>query len=77
MELTAEQLQTIENGEVVHVEVNGMSCVLVQEDVYNRVHAVFDDDLDPRETYAAVLKAWDMDGSAEDAELYKDYGRNS
>jgi hypothetical protein len=75
MNLTAEQVVAVQDGQPVSVvppEV-GAECVLLRADVYARLkHLIYDDaEMDPREAYPAVLKAWDEEGCAEDAELYR------
>ena len=71
MNLTSEQLQALDHGEAVPVVVEGRRCVMVIEEVYGRIKRVVED-ADPRETYPAVLKAWDAVGSPDDAILYQD-----
>jgi len=75
MDLTSEQVRAIDHGDAVPVIVEGRSCVVLRQDVYDRVKRVtdFDDsDMSPDETYLAVLAAWDQD---EDPGLdaYQDY----
>ena len=75
MELTNEQVLAIDHGNAVPVIVDGRSCVVLRQDVYDRVKRVtdFDDsEMGPEETYLAVLAAWDQD---EDPGLdaYQDY----
>ncbi len=75
MDLTSEQVQAIDHGHAVPVIVEGRSCVVVRQEVYDRVKRVVDlddSDLRPEETYAAVLAAWDQE---EDPGLdaYQDY----
>lgn len=74
MNLTTEQQQAIVSGEAVEAAVNGVTCVVLRKDIYERVKRVLYDDseMDPRETYEAVLQAWDDQGSPEDGELYRD-----
>ena len=42
MELTAEQLQAVEKGEVVEVTIDGRRCALLNWEVYQRTQMVFD-----------------------------------
>ena len=73
MELTTEQLQTAKEGAVVEVTANGHTFVLLSQNVYNRVKQVMDYDdseMDPREAYPAVMKAWNA--TPEDDTLYAD-----
>jgi hypothetical protein len=77
MNLSSEQLQALEDGSAVPVVVEGREYVMVSREVYDRVKRVidYDDSEDVRETYPAVLKAWDAYGSPEDATLYQDVER--
>ncbi len=77
MVLTSEQVQAIDHGDAVPISVDGRPCVVLRQEVYDRVKRVtdFDDsDISPEETYSAVLAAWDQD---EDPGLdaYQDYKR--
>jgi hypothetical protein len=77
MDLTSEQVRAIDHGDAVPITIDGRSCVVLREDIYDRVKRVtdFDDsDMSPEETYLAVLAAWDQD---EDLGLdaYQDYKR--
>lgn len=61
MNLTNEQLQAAKNGEAVSIQANGQRFVLLAEEVYDRIKDLVSyDEMDPRDTYAAVLKAWDL-----------------
>jgi hypothetical protein len=42
MELSAAQMQAIENGEAVPITVGNTKCVLLREDLYERVKALLD-----------------------------------
>ena len=70
MTLTTEQAAAVRQSEAVRVVIDGTRCVLLLEDVYERVKRVLDEELDPEEAYPAVLEAWDSVGSPEDAEDY-------
>jgi hypothetical protein len=74
MNLSPEQLQALEHGSCVPVVVQGREYVMLSREVYERVKRVleYDDSESPRETYPAVLKAWDAYGSPDDATLYQD-----
>jgi hypothetical protein len=64
MDLTSQQVEAIDHGAAVPIVVEGRSCVVLRQDVYDRVKRVtdFDDsDISPEETYAAVLAAWDQE----------------
>jgi hypothetical protein len=61
----------------VPVDVDGRDCVVLRREIYDRVKRVLDydsGDYSPRETYAAVLKAWDQDD--ENPEQYLEYLRD-
>ena len=70
MTLTSAQADAVRQGEVVPVVIDGVRCVLLLEDVYERVKRVIHTELDPQEAYPAILEAWDAVGSAQDAEDY-------
>ncbi len=77
MNLTNDQIQALDQGNAVPVAVEGRACVVLRQDVYNRVKQVIDYDdseANPEETYSAVLAAWDQE---EDPGLdaYQDYKR--
>jgi hypothetical protein len=42
MDLSADQVQALANGEAVPVQVDGTSCVLLREDIFERVKAILD-----------------------------------
>jgi hypothetical protein len=42
MELSAEQIQAVENGEAVPVTVQHTKCVLIRADIYERVKALIE-----------------------------------
>jgi hypothetical protein len=72
MTLTTEQIAAVKEGEPVTVtppEV-GEACILVRADVYAQLKRLMDE-IDPRDAYPAVLKAWDSVGSPKDGELYR------
>lgn len=75
MNLSSEQVEAIREGEPVRVTSDevGTVCVVLRADVYDRVkNLIYDDsEMDPREAYPAVLRAWDEEGCPEDAELYR------
>ena len=64
MELTPAQLQAIARGEAVPIVIRQTECILVRRDDFEEQDIV-------RDTYAAAIKAWDMEGSPEDDELYR------
>ena len=71
MTLTQEQKEAVTQGHAVPVTIDGAPCVVVLEEVYERVKRVFDGDTAPEDAYPGVLAAWDAVGSPEDAEDYR------
>jgi hypothetical protein len=74
MDLTKEEHQAIASTGNVRVTVDGVACVLVRADLFDKVCnllAVQNAD-DPRGSYPAVLRTWDAAGSPLDAEIYQD-----
>ena len=69
MNISAEQIQAIEQGEAVELAIHGTRCVVLRQDIYERVKLVLEPS--PRETYPAVLKALDRDD--ESPEQYLEY----
>jgi hypothetical protein len=64
LELTPAQLQAVVRGEPVPIIIDQTECILVRRDVFEGQDSV-------RDTYATAMKAWDMDGSPADGELYR------
>jgi hypothetical protein len=65
MKLSAAQMRAIENGEAVPITVGHTKCVLIREDLYERVKAVLDiEDVYPLldETFR---EGWDAPGMAD------------
>jgi hypothetical protein len=71
MELDPQQQIAVKQGVAVPVIVAQTECVVVRKDVYEQSLA----DGDPRNTYAAVLKAWDADDN--DPQQYEEYLRDA
>jgi hypothetical protein len=71
MNITKEQLQTAEQGTPVEIQSEGREFVLVRKDVFEKLSEAKADAFDPRETYPAVLKAWDAAGSEADESAYE------
>lgn len=71
MNITKEQLQTAERGTPVEIRAEGTEYVLVRKDIYEKRFDAKGDEFDPRETYPAVLKAWDAAGSEDDETAYE------
>jgi len=71
MTLTKEEQLAIASGENVSVTVDGIRCVLVRAEVFERVRDLLSAD-DPRLAYPAILRAWDDGGDPADYEEYRD-----
>jgi hypothetical protein len=72
MTLTKEQRQAIDSGDSVAVVIDGTPCVVVRQDVFDRVQRVIrDGDMLPEQAYPIILEAWDATGSPQDAEDYR------
>ena len=56
MNLSQEQISSLDNGQAVSVQVDGRECVLIPREVYERVHALLD--FDPNQAYPAIDEAW-------------------
>ena len=65
MELSAEQMQAVENGEAVSVTVQHTQCVLIRADIYERVKAM----LEIAEAYPLLdetfREGWEAPGMAD------------
>jgi hypothetical protein len=65
MELSAAQVRAIENGEAVRITVGHTRCVLIREDLYERVKAV----LDIQDAYPLLdetfREGWDAPGMSD------------
>lgn len=65
MVLTNEQRLALDQDGLVPVSIDGVSCVVLRAEVFQRIKQamLYDDrDLSPEETYPAVLQAWDSAG---------------
>ncbi len=73
MNLSGDQLKALQSGSPVPLNLDGTDCVVLRKDVYEKVKRLIYDDseMDPRETYPAVLAAWDQDDSPNDFECYR------
>ncbi|MBW3595643.1 MAG: hypothetical protein KY475_00045 [Planctomycetes bacterium] len=70
MNLSPDQIQALEHGEAVAVTVEGREYMVLSREVYDNAKRVME--LDPRDTYPAVMRPWDSYGSPDDATLYQD-----
>lgn len=69
MTFTKEQRDLIEKQGTIPLLIDGIECVVMRADLFDRVKRIvaYDDrELQPEETYAAALEAWDADGSPQD-----------
>jgi hypothetical protein len=74
MTFTNEQRRAVEASGTVPMTIDGIECVVLRADVYDRVKrtlAYDDSEMEPEKAYPAVLEAWDSEGSPQDAEDYK------
>ena len=73
MDLTNDQIQSLDQGNAVSIVVDGRECVVLRRDIYDRVKRVVEyDEMNLEESYPAILAAWDEE---EDPSLdaYQDY----
>jgi hypothetical protein len=65
MELSAEQIRAVENGEAVPITVEDTACVLLRADIYERVKAM----LEIAEAYPLIdetfREGWEAPGMAD------------
>jgi hypothetical protein len=71
MTLTEQQKHAVEQGQAVPVSMDGTPCIVLLEEVYNRVKRILAAESDPQGLYPAVLSAWDAVGSPHDADDYR------
>jgi hypothetical protein len=73
MILTKEEHQAITTIGNVPVNVDGIDCVLVRADIFERLRDILaaGNSDDPRAAYPAVLRAWDQDDNPADYEDYR------
>lgn len=73
MTLSADQLKALQSGSLVPLTLDGTDCVALHKDLYDKVKGLIYDDseMDPRETYPAVLSAWDQDNNTDNYANYK------
>lgn len=74
MTFTIQQREAVETGGTLPIKIDGIDCVVVRADVFDRLKKViqYDDrELQPEQFYPAVIEAWDSEGSPRDAEDYR------
>jgi len=69
--LTQQQKDAVKHGQAVPVVIDGAHCVIVLEEVYERVKHAVDGEIAAEEAHPAVLAAWDAVGSPQDVEDYR------
>jgi hypothetical protein len=69
MDLSAEQIWAVENGEAVSIKVKQTNCILIREDLYERVKAVLDIEAAYPIIDEAFQEGWDAPGM-EDYDRY-------
>ena len=74
MTFTKEQRRAVETNGMVPITIDGIDCVVVRADLYDRAKGTIeydDSEMEPEKAYPTVLEAWDSQGSPQDAEDYK------
>jgi hypothetical protein len=65
-------IEPAKRGEPVRVTADGVEMVIVRADVYDRVTRILEaDEINPRDAYSAILRAWDQDDNPADYEVYR------
>ena len=75
MIFTKGQRKAVETSGTVPMTIDGIECVVLRADLYDRVKRIIeynDDEMKPEEAYPAILEAWDSEGSPQDAEDYSE-----
>ena len=73
MDLSNDQVQALDHGDVVPVTVAGRQCVILRREIYDRVKSVIDDpEMPAEEAYPAILSAWDQEKDP-GLDAYQDY----
>lgn len=73
MTFTKEQREAVETSGTVPMTIDGIECVVLRTDVYEKWQSIIDYDdseMAPEEAYPAILAAWHAAGSPQDAEDY-------
>jgi hypothetical protein len=71
MEITTEQIESARCGNVVRIQTEFGEFVLLKAEMYDLLARLSYDDFDARASYPAVLRAWDAEGSPNDATDYQ------
>ncbi len=73
MNLTKEEHQAIATVGNVPINIDGIDCVLVRADIFERLRSLLTKGIDdPRAAYPAILRAWDAEDNPADYEEYRD-----
>jgi hypothetical protein len=56
MELTNQQMKSLDEGQPIPVVLEGRDCVIVPREVFDRVSLLLD--FDPSQAYPAIDEAW-------------------
>jgi hypothetical protein len=76
MMFTQAQRQALKSGQAVPIDVDGTACVLLRQDLYDRVKTLIDDgDWDFDEIAPAVIEAWDQE-SDPTLDLYQEFKKS-
>ena len=70
MNISNEQIDSVHKGQALRVSTDSGELVILNAETYDRILGLLNHD--PRETYQAVLGAWDAEGSPDDATTYQD-----
>jgi hypothetical protein len=54
-----QQKEAVQDGQPVPFDVDGLACVILRKDVYEKLANLADDGADVRGTYSATMRAWD------------------
>ena len=75
MDLSNDEIQALDQGDAVSIVVDGRECVVLRRDIYDRVKRVVEyDEMNPEESYPAILAAWDQEKDP-GLDAYQDYKR--
>jgi hypothetical protein len=58
--LTKDQEAALRGGRPVPLQLEGTRCIIIRQDVFDRVQPRLDD-LAPADAYPAILEAWDQE----------------
>jgi hypothetical protein len=64
MNLTFDQRKSLDRGDPVPIEENGLQCVLVRADVFERISSLASGEWTPEEMRRLALRTWEDADSA-------------